>query len=185
MVIITFKDLQLNGHGGNPAPLSYDLNLPPSYFPPPPLSLSAYLSFAPSSSLMNTELCIKYSRRRRRRARGRVAHFRTHSNAHNWLTSSVVCTLARINKSAFGRNHRRGKPAGGRRPSKFNAAACPATSAALATLHLFLLDSQPLKFNLGDVERIYFIGPFVGTCIFTLPKYLKHLHIPGTRRASM
>lgn len=74
-------------------------------------------------------------------------------------------------------------------PSKFNAAACPATSAAAAAaaaLHLFLLlDSQPLKFNLADVERIYFIGPFAGTCIFTLPKYLKHLHIPGTRQASV
>lgn len=71
--------------------------------------------------------------------------------------------------------------------SKFNAAACPASSAAAAAaLHLFLLlDSQPLKFNLGDVERIYFIGPFAGTCIFTLPKYLKHLHIPGARRASV
>lgn len=112
------------------------------------------------------------------------ARARTHTYVHNWPASSVVCTLARINKSAFDR-HWRGNRAEGRRPSKFNAAACPATSAAPAALHLFLLNSHPLKFNLWDVERIYFIGPFAGTCIFTLAKYLKHLHIPGTRRASV
>lgn len=124
VVIITFKDLQLDGHGGNLAPLSYDLNLPPSHFPPPPPSLSASLSSAPSSSLMNTERRIKYSWRRRARAKewgGMGARSRTrtrtHSDVHNWPASSAVCTLAHVNRSAFGRRHR-GNPAEGRVPIK-------------------------------------------------------------------
>lgn len=123
VVIITFKDLQLDGHGGNQAPLSCDLNLPPSHFPPPPPSLSASLSSAPSSSLMNTERRIKYSWRRRARAKGgrgmggALTHAHTHSYVHDWPASSAVCTLARVNRSAFGRRHR-GNQVEGRVPIK-------------------------------------------------------------------
>lgn len=119
-----------------------------------------------------------------KRSAAEPACARTRSYMRNWPASSVVCTLARINKSAFGCRWR-GDPVEGRRPSKFNVAACPATSAAPAALNLFLLDSHPLKFNLRDVKRIYFIGLFTDTCIFTLAKYLKHLHIPGTWRPSV
>lgn len=40
-----------------------------------------------------------------------------------------------------------------------------------AALHLFLFNSQPLKFNLGDVKRIYFIELFVA------PVFLHSLNI--------
>lgn len=92
VVIITFKDLQLDGHGGNPAPLSCDLNLPPSHFPPPPPSLSASLSSAPSSSLMNTERRIKYSWRRRARAKGGGGGDwgRAHARAHARTRTCII-----------------------------------------------------------------------------------------------
>lgn len=185
MAIITFKHLQLDCHAGNPAPLSRDLNLPPSHFPPPPPSLSACLSSAPSSSLMNTERRIKYSwRRQRARARGGRG-----TRVHNWLAPLRRLHFSTRKQECVRPPPRREPLQRAGCPSKFNAVPCPAHECDrgwLLPLHLFLLlNSQPLKFNLGDVERIYFIGPFAGTCIFTLPKYLKHLHIPGTRRASV